>query len=225
MARAPRATAGRTRRKFRSALVGHGRRRVAGRARLVHDRGHRGSRLAAIVTAPQSGRVRRSQRRSWQPRQAPITVTLRASPARATLYFDDGPRYQTPISLTVWPDSIHHQLRDVAGLHGAHGRAAPRRQQGSSAHALGSRPGSRRCRGETVTAPQRNRTPGTQHREHRTQDTPARGTGDLAKVITKRPRTSDPDNPSRCLRVAENYEPTFARVRIHGGRMAIQVPS
>ncbi len=45
---------------------------------------------------------------------SPITVTLRAYPARAALYLDDGPALPNPYQLTVLPDSNTHQVRAAA---------------------------------------------------------------------------------------------------------------
>jgi eukaryotic-like serine/threonine-protein kinase len=125
---------------------------------------------------------------SAKPASQPITVTLRAYPPRAVLYYDDGPALPNPYQLVVLPDAnAQHQVR--ASAPGFADRAEELRLDASKEVRL------------TLSA----LTPGTAARlpsvkpkssadsTHTGAPTPA--SGDLPKVVTKRPRVLDPDNP------------------------------
>jgi serine/threonine-protein kinase len=117
--------------------------------------------------------------------EGPITVTLVASPARAALYLDDGPALPNPYQLTVLPDSKSHQVR--ASAQGFADRTEELRLDGSkevrltlSALATG---------GHTPIVKPKPSSEVTH------SGTPAPTSGDLPKVVTKRPRVLDSDNP------------------------------
>jgi len=116
---------------------------------------------------------------------APIVITLRATPARAALYLDDGPALSNPYQLTVLPDSNMHQLRATA--QGFGDRTEELRFDGSKEVRL------------TLSAlPPGARLPVVKPKasaEVAHTGTPTSATGDLPKVTTKRPRTLDADNP------------------------------
>jgi hypothetical protein len=118
---------------------------------------------------------------------SPITVMLRASPPKALLYLDNGPALPNPYQLTVIPDTNPHQLR--ASAPGFADRVEDLRLDSSkevqltlSTLAVGAHPASMR--------PKASAQPTITH----TAPTPP-GPGDMPKVITKRPRVLDPDNP------------------------------
>lgn len=117
--------------------------------------------------------------------EAPITVTLIASPSRAALYLDDGPALPNPYQLTVVPDSKPHQVRAAAP--GFADRTEELRLDGNkevkltlSALASGAHPALAKPKASSDAAH-----PGTT----------APTSGDLPKVVTKRPRVLDNDNP------------------------------
>jgi len=119
--------------------------------------------------------------------ESPITVTLRASPARATLYLDDGPALPNPYQLTALPDSKPHQVRATAP--GFSERSEELYLDGSkevrlTLTALPPGAGAR-----LPAAKPKPSAEGT----HTGVPTPA--SGELPKVVTKRPRVLDPDNP------------------------------
>ena len=122
--------------------------------------------------------------------QAPITIMLRATPARAALYLDDGPALPNPYQLTVLPDSNIHQLR--AAAQGFADHTEELRFDGSKEVRLAL---SAVAQNGTAT-----RLPGVKPRAsaevaHTGTATQAPVSGDLPRVTTKRPRTLDSDNP------------------------------
>lgn len=118
---------------------------------------------------------------------ASITVTLRASPARAVLYLDDGPALPNPYQLTVAPDSNVHQFR--ASAPGFADRTEELRLDGSKEVQLTL----------STVAPSAARLPNARPKASvdstHTVAAPTPGAGELPKVVTKRPRVLDPDNP------------------------------
>ena len=114
-----------------------------------------------------------------------ITVTLVAYPPRAALYLDDGPPLPNPYRLTVPADSKPHQVR--ASAPGFAERTEELRLDGDkeiritlSALAPGPRAPFAKPKASAELT-------------HTTAPTPT--SGDLPKVVTKRPRVLDPDNP------------------------------
>jgi len=117
--------------------------------------------------------------------EAPITVTLIASPPRAALYLDDGPALPNPYLLTVAPDSKPHQVR--ASAPGFADRTEELRLDGNKEVRLtlaALPPGAHSPIVKPKASAEPTRT-GTQ----------APTSGDLPKVVTKRPRVLDNDNP------------------------------
>jgi len=115
-----------------------------------------------------------------------VTVMLRASPPRAVLYLDDGPALPNPYQMTVAPDSNTHLVR--ASAHGFADRVEELRLDSSkevlvtlSMLAPGARPPSVK--------------PKTSPEASTHSVAPPPGPGELPKVVTKRPRVLDPDNP------------------------------
>jgi len=124
---------------------------------------------------------------------SPITVMLRASPPNALLYLDDGPALPNPYQLTVTPDAIPHQLR--ASATGFADRVEELRLDSSkevqltlSTLVAGVHPPSLK--------PRAGAQPTTTHTAQTTHTAPIPpAPGDMPKVVTKRPRVLDPDNP------------------------------
>jgi len=119
--------------------------------------------------------------------ESPITLTFAASPTRATLYLDDGPALPNPYQLTVLPDSKVHQVR--ASAPGFIERTEELRFDTSKEVRLSLTalpPGTR-----AIAKPK----PAQGSPEVAHPSTPAPTSGDLPKVVTKRPRVLDPDNP------------------------------
>lgn len=117
--------------------------------------------------------------------QTPITVTFLASPRRATLYLDDGPALPNPYQLTVLPDSKLHQVR--ASAPGFADRTEELLLDGNKEVRLALSalaPGARAPLVKTRPTVEQART-----------NLPVPTSGDLPKVVTKRPRVLDPDNP------------------------------
>ncbi|HET7540225.1 MAG TPA: serine/threonine-protein kinase [Polyangiaceae bacterium] len=117
--------------------------------------------------------------------ESPITVTLVASPARAALYLDDGPALPNPYQLTVLPDSKSHQVR--ASAPGFADRTEELRLDGN-----------KEVRLTLAALASGTRTPSAKPKpsaEVTHSATPAPTSGELPKVVTKRPRVLDPDNP------------------------------
>jgi len=115
--------------------------------------------------------------------KSPVTISLLAHPARAALYLDDGPALPNPYRLTVVPDSLPHQIR--ASAPGYADRTEELRLDGNKEVRLtlsALPPGARAPRPRPSAEPART-------------GTPAPTSGDLPKVVTKRPRILDPDNP------------------------------
>jgi serine/threonine-protein kinase len=116
---------------------------------------------------------------------ASITVTLLAYPQRAALYLDDGPALPNPYRLTVLPDSKAHQVR--ASAPGFADRTEDLRLDSSKEVLLtlsALAPGARVPIAKPRASAEVTRT-----------GTPTPPAGDLPKVVTKRPRVLDPDNP------------------------------
>lgn len=119
------------------------------------------------------------------PAREPITITLIASPPRAALYLDDGPPLPNPYRLTVPADSKAHQVRASApGFtdHTEELRLDADKEVRLTLLALA--PGAR----PTLVKPR-----ASAEVTHTATPTPT--SGDLPKVVTKRPRVLDPDNP------------------------------
>jgi serine/threonine-protein kinase len=115
----------------------------------------------------------------------PITVTLLAYPPRAALYLDDGPALPNPYQLTVLPDSKAHQVR--ASAPGFADRTADLRLDASKELRLtlsALPPGTHAPTAKPKASADATHT-----------STPVPTSGDLPKVVTKRPRILDPDNP------------------------------
>jgi len=116
----------------------------------------------------------------------PITVTLRASPARAVLYLDDGPALPNPYQLSVAPDSNSHIVR--ASARGFADRVEELRLDSSKEVVL-----------TLSVQPTGSRAPNVKAKASAEASThtvaPPPGPGELPKVVTKRPRVLDPDNP------------------------------
>ena len=114
-----------------------------------------------------------------------VTITLLAYPPRAALFLDDGPALPNPYQLNVLPDSKTHQVR--ASAPGFADRTENLRLDASKEVRL------------TLAALAPNtRMPITKPKpsaEVAHTGTPAPTSGDLPKVVTKRPRVLDPDNP------------------------------
>jgi len=117
--------------------------------------------------------------------EMPITVTLVASPARATLYLDDGPALPNPHQLNVLPDSKLHRVR--ASAPGFADRTEELLLDASKEVRLALSalaPGTHASLAKTRPSAEQART-----------NVPVPTSGDLPKVVTKRPRVLDPDNP------------------------------
>jgi len=118
--------------------------------------------------------------------EAPVTLTLSASPARAALYLDDGPALPNPYQLTVPPDSKAHQIR--ASAPGFVDRTEELRLDTNKEVRLTLSPlppGTHVPIAKPKASAEPTRT-----------GTPASTSGDLPKVVTKRPpRVLDSDNP------------------------------
>jgi len=115
--------------------------------------------------------------------ETPITVMLIADPRRAALYLDDGPQLPNPYRLTVIPDSRPHQVR--ASAPGFADRTEELRLDANKEIRLtlsALPPGVRFVKPKASAEVTHTATP-----------TPT--SGDLPKVVTKRPRVLDPDNP------------------------------
>ncbi|HEY5373965.1 MAG TPA: serine/threonine-protein kinase [Polyangiaceae bacterium] len=115
----------------------------------------------------------------------PITVTLLAYPPRAALYLDDGPALPNPYRLTVLPDSNAHQVR----------ASAPGFSDRTEELRLDSNKEVRLTLSTLAPGPH---LPSVKPKPsvevpHTGAQTPA--SGDLPRVVTKRPRVLDPDNP------------------------------
>jgi eukaryotic-like serine/threonine-protein kinase len=118
----------------------------------------------------------------------PITVTLRAYPPRAVLYYDDGPALPNPYQLVVLPDAnAQHQVR--ASAPGFADRSAELRLDGSKEVRLTLSVLPPGAAARLPSAKPKSSAEVT----HTGAPTPA--SGDLPKVVTKRPRILDPDNP------------------------------
>jgi hypothetical protein len=119
--------------------------------------------------------------------ETPITVTLVAYPPRAALYLDGGPPLPNPYRLSVPADSKPHQVR--ASAPGFNDRTEELRLDGDkevrlTLSALAAGGGAR----APLAKPK-----GSAEPTHTTAPTPT--SGDLPKVVTRRPRVLDPDNP------------------------------
>ena len=117
--------------------------------------------------------------------ETPITVTLIASPPRAALYLDDGPALPNPYLLTVAPDSKPHQVR--ASAPGFADRTEELRLDGN-----------KEVRLTLAALPPGARNPTQKPKasaEPTHAGTQAPTSGDLPKVVTRRPRVLDSDNP------------------------------
>jgi len=162
--------------------------------------GARGSSPAtAIASAPvkSSAVVAEAPPTPAAPPVASITVTLRAFPARAVLFLDDGPALPNPYQLTMPPDSAPHQLRISAP--GYAERTEELRLDSSKEIQLALSPvaptGARLPHVKPKAEPSP-RVTGPNAGPQGTQATqPTQPAGDLPKVVTKRPRILDPDNP------------------------------
>jgi hypothetical protein len=124
-----------------------------------------------------------------KPVSEPITVTLRAYPPRAVLYYDDGPALPNPYQLVVLPDpNAQHQVR--ASAPGFADHAEELRLDGSKEVRLtlsALAPGAAAARVPNVKP--------KSSAEVTHTGTQAPPSGDLPKIVTKRPRVLDPDNP------------------------------
>ncbi|HYQ00240.1 MAG TPA: serine/threonine-protein kinase [Polyangiaceae bacterium] len=140
---------------------------------------------AVIPSAPPSAAPVTTTTTTAAPAEAPITVTLVASPPRAILYLDDGPALPNPYQLTVLPDSKPHQVRATAP--GFADRTEELRLDGNKELRLALSalaPGAH----VPVVKPKASAEPAR-------TGTQAPPSGDMPKVVTKRPRVLDPDNP------------------------------
>jgi len=115
-----------------------------------------------------------------------ITVTLRAYPQRAVLYFDDGPALPNPYVMTTAPDSNMHVVR--ASAPGFGDRVEELRMDSSKEVQLTL--STLTSAGHGPSAKPRASAQSTPHAV-----APPPGTGDMPRVVTKRPRVLDPDNP------------------------------
>jgi len=139
---------------------------------------------SAAVVAPNLGASVAPALSAISATESPITVTLLAYPPRAVLYLDDGPALPNPYQLTVLPDAKVHQVR--ASATGFADRTEELRLDGNkelrltlAAVAPGARPPFTKAKPSAEA----------------THGTPAPTSGDLPKVVTKRPRVLDSDNP------------------------------
>jgi eukaryotic-like serine/threonine-protein kinase len=120
--------------------------------------------------------------------EQPITITLRAYPPRAVLYYDDGPALANPTKLVVIPDAnAQHQVR--ASAPGFSDRTEELRLDASKEVRLTL---SALAPGAAARAPSVRPKPSA---EVTRAGTPTSAPGELPKVVTKRPRVLDPDNP------------------------------
>jgi serine/threonine-protein kinase len=118
----------------------------------------------------------------------PITVTLRASPPRAVLYLDDGPALPNPYQLTVTPDSNAHIVR--ASAHGFADRVEELHLDSSKEVLLTLLQLGLATNARPASVKPKTNTEASSH-----SVAPSTGPGELPKVVTKRPRVLDPDNP------------------------------
>ncbi|MEI9951030.1 MAG: serine/threonine-protein kinase [Pseudomonadota bacterium] len=123
----------------------------------------------------------------------PITVTLRAYPPRAALYLDDGPALPNPYRLTVLPDSKAHQLRAAAP--GFTDRVDELRFDESKEVRLTLSALPPGTAGRSPTAKLKASADVPHTGTGTATATPVPTSGDLPRVVTKRPRVLDPDNP------------------------------
>ncbi|HEX2670190.1 MAG TPA: serine/threonine-protein kinase [Polyangiaceae bacterium] len=142
---------------------------------------------AVVPSAPASATATTTTTTAATPTttETPITVTLVASPARAMLYLDDGPALPNPHQLTVLPDSKLHHVR--ASAPGFADRTEDLLLDGSKEVRLALAalaPGTHAPLVKTKPSADQTHT-----------SVPVPTSGDLPKVVTKRPRVLDPDNP------------------------------
>jgi len=140
---------------------------------------------AVAPSAPASALPATTTKATASATEMPITVTLVASPARATLYLDDGPALPNPHQMTVLPDSRLHRVR--ASAPGFADRTEELLLDGTKEVRLALSalaPGSHASQAKARPSAEQVRT-----------SVPVPTSGDLPKVVTKRPRVLDPDNP------------------------------
>ncbi|MEI9936987.1 MAG: protein kinase [Pseudomonadota bacterium] len=150
--------------------------------------GAHGNAPPVVASAPVKPSVAPRESASAAAPNNSITVTLRAYPPRAVLYFDDGPPLPNPYRLTVPPDSNAHQVR--ASAPGFGDRVEELRLDSSKEVQLTLStlvPGT--ATHLSNVKPRASAQPPTH------TALPPPGPGDMPKVITKRPRVLDPDNP------------------------------
>jgi serine/threonine-protein kinase len=140
---------------------------------------------SAAVAAPTPAASAPAMTSASSGSESPITVTLVASPARAALYLDDGPALPNPYQLTVLPDSKSHQVR--ASAQGFADRTEELRLDGSKEVRLTL--SALTTSGHAPIAKPKSSSEATH------SGTPAPTSGELPKVVTKRPRVLDSDNP------------------------------
>ena len=118
----------------------------------------------------------------------PITVTLRAYPPRAVLYYDDGPALPNPYQLVVLPDAnAQHRVRASApGFtdHSEELRLDSSKEVRLTLSALAPGPAARLPGAKPKSSAEATHT-----------SAPTAAPGELPRVVTKRPRVLDPDNP------------------------------